>query len=64
MARSVYMAMCPNAVHLVSLAAPYQRVKDNRAAYHIGAYFLTGEQRKEVDDEIAADALGRVGVFL
>lgn len=49
---------------MMDTVVPYNRVKGNRAYYHVGARFLTGEERGDTADEIARNIMGRVGTFL
>jgi hypothetical protein len=48
----------------IIIARACSKIKDNPAAYHIGAKYLTGRERANFNDADAGIVLGRVGTFL
>ena len=61
---SMYYAITPDAVTIRDILRPYHKIRQNRAAYHVGAQFLTGRPRAEAEESVAETMLGRIGTFL
>lgn len=54
----------PDVEDFANLPALVARVTANRAAYHVGAQYLTGRQREAYDDNDNERVLGRLGAYI
>lgn len=61
---SMYLGVTPDAASIRDVVKPYERVRADRAFYHVGAQFLTGAPRRDAGEDVAEGTLGRIGTFL
>jgi len=61
---SMLIAYCPGAHEFADLPAQVARIKLHPTRYHTGAPYLTGNAHNRHGEEVATNALGRIGTYL
>lgn len=59
----IAIAFCPGIVDFERISPAYNAILANPAAYHTGAFYLTGK-KSDYDDSLAAAWLGRIGTHV
>lgn len=62
--RSVFPRICPDVQSFVKIPSVIDAINKNRAGYHVGARYLTGQNRLAYNDEDMDCYLGRLGCFM
>ena len=61
---SPYLTTFPDPMGLISVVEEFEKIKANRALYHIGCYHLTGQPRVPPENACAENIRGRVGTYV
>ena len=64
LARSKEVLLTPSPDNFISLATLREEVMANPASFHIGAQYLTGQNRSDYDDVKNEGVLGRLGTYV